>query len=866
MTFSNLNSNTVTGGVSLAGDITLKGTNAATKLSIFNGATVNVNLNGKVSVETSGTGTAIILSGDSLQMLGGLGGTGTLAVTTRNNAGALTLGGDVSGFSGTLNLAGANLYLNADTALAGTLNASTVKVTALRKQNVTGTLNAASLAVDGNALSADGAALTVSNLALGADAGVSLDINGNITAGTYTLVSWGNLTAGNFADAGTMTLTGTLASLYQGTFNVNTGDKTVTVSVSMADGVVVWDGNPIGAVDNTTTYLFDGTHTGVASLTGDVNAKAIYFNNGVGQDLELTNNGGKLSGNGTMTKLGEGKVTFNSSNNDYSGAVNIKEGTVAVKANMALGTGTVTVDRTGRLEIGVTGGIADILGATMPTINGGTIAFVSGGANTLGTNLANGSGINLEVAGAGTALTVSTAQTKTALTTVGEGAVLNLGKNGGGGESILYGNLIVNGGTLNTTAGDPFGYSNNGNFGTLTLNNGTWNVGGSNTTMANTRMVFNNSRVILNIPGGGLNGFDLFSGTNTIVTQQSATGMSVFSVGEGAPSTGQANALTLRGGTAIFDIARGNFALDDTNTADLKLDVVVAKEDSGANLVKQGNGVLQLNKASSYTNQTLIKEGTILLTGAGTLGTGAVTLGGNGDAYLTYAVTGDRTVANAISGNGTITQKGAGNVTLNGTNTYTGATNVEAGTLTAGSATAFGTSTVSISSGATLDIGNYAVNNAVNVKAGTADALSTGAITSNGGSIGSLTLGSYSRLNVTGDMAMAAGSAFTFDMTGLTAGGNALVTLTGGLTLTGTHNVTLNNYDTLTDAGDYSLLTVGSGTLTLGSFNIGDLINDAHPELTYTLGLSADGRTLQLKILRGKRFRADDHGRPASAL
>lgn len=69
VTFSNLNSNTVTGGVSLDGDLTLKGTNAATALSIFNGATVNVNLNGKVSVETSGTGTAAIASGDSLQML-----------------------------------------------------------------------------------------------------------------------------------------------------------------------------------------------------------------------------------------------------------------------------------------------------------------------------------------------------------------------------------------------------------------------------------------------------------------------------------------------------------------------------------------------------------------------------------------------------------------------------------------------------------------------------------------------------------------------------------------------------------------------------------------------------------------------------
>lgn len=650
VTFNGLNAAAAAGGVSLDGDVTLKGTNAATVLNVFTGITGTATLNGKVSVETSGSGTATLAGGDSLQMLGGLGGAGTLAVTTRNSAGSLTLGGDVGDFTGTLNLSGNNLYLNADTALAGTLNASTAKVTALRKQNVTGTLNAASLAVDGSALSSDGATLTVSNLALGADAGVSLDINGNITAGTYTLVSWDNLTAGNFADAGTMTLTGTLASLYQGTFNVNTGDKTVTVSVSMADGVVVWDGNPIGAVDNTTTYLFDGTHTGVASLTGDVNAKAIYFNNGIGQDLELTNNGGKLAGNGTMTKLGEGKVTFNSSNNDYSGAVNIKEGTVAVKANMALGTGTVTVDRTGRLEIGVTGGIADILGATMPTINGGTIAFASGGINTLGVDLANGAGINLEVSGAGTALTVSTAQTKTALTTVGEGAVLNLGKNGDGQQSILYGDLIVNGGTLNTTAGDPFGYNNNGNFGTLTLNSGTWNVGGGNTTMANTRMVFNNSRVILNMPGGGLNGFDLFSGTNTIVTQQSATGMSVFSVAEGAPSTGQANALTLRGGTAIFDIARGNFALDDTNTADLKLDVIVAKEGNGANLVKQGNGVLQLTKASDYTNQTLIKEGTILLTGAGSLGSGAVTLGGNGDAFLTYAVDADQTVANVIGG------------------------------------------------------------------------------------------------------------------------------------------------------------------------------------------------------------------------
>ena len=839
VTFNGLNAAAAAGGVSLDGDVTLKGTNAATVLNVFIGITGTATLNGKVSVETSGTGTATIASGDSLKMLGGLGGTGTLAVNTRNNAGALTLGGDVSGFSGTLNLSGANLYLNADTPLAGTLNASTAKVTALRKQNVTGTLNAASLAVDGSALSSDGATLTVSNLALGADAGVSLDINGNITAGTYTLVSWDNLTAGNFADAETMTLTGTLASLYQGTFNVNTGDKTVTVSVSMADGVVVWDGNPIGAVDNTTTYLFDGTHTGVASLTGDVNAKAIYFNNGIGQDLELTNNGGKLAGNGAMTKLGEGKVTFNSSNNDYSGAVNIKEGTVAVKANMALGTGTVTVDRTGRLEIGVTGGIADILGATMPTINGGTIAFASGGANTLG-KLLTGSGINLEVSGAGTALTVSTAQTKTALTTVGEGAVLNLGKNGDGQQSILYGDLIVNGGTLNTTAGDPFGYNNNGNFGTLTLNSGTWNVSGGNTTMANTRMVFNNSRVILNMPGGGLNGFDLFSGTNTIVTQQSATGMSVFSVAEGVPSTGQANALTLRGGTAIFDIARGNFALDDTNTADLKLDVIVAKEGNGANLVKQGNGVLQLTKASDYTNQTLIKEGTILLTGAGSLGSGAVTLGGLGDAFLTYAVDSEQTVANVIGGTGTITQQG-GQVTMSGNNTYEGLTIVEDGTLVAGSASAFGLSTVTVTGGV-LDMNDQALTNGITVSNGTLSRAgayaATGGVQVEAGEQNTVTTQGLAS-SALSSVILAAGARLDFQDE---EGNAAALDMSGKkvvLTL-GTGNVSVS-------AGEPGEAMIGASSLTLtGNETEIDLSNGALVDLLKTTKDSAEGVRLLL--------------------
>ena len=113
VTFNGLNAAAAAGGVSLDGDVTLKGTNAATVLNVFTGITGTATLNGKVSVETSGSGTATLAGGDSLQMLGGLGGAGTLAVTTRNSAGSLTLGGDVGDFTGTLNLSGNNLYLNA---------------------------------------------------------------------------------------------------------------------------------------------------------------------------------------------------------------------------------------------------------------------------------------------------------------------------------------------------------------------------------------------------------------------------------------------------------------------------------------------------------------------------------------------------------------------------------------------------------------------------------------------------------------------------------------------------------------------------------------------------------------------------------
>src|SRR5262249_24475790 len=62
----------------------------------------------------------------------------------------------------------------------------------------------------------------------------------------------------------------------------------------------------------------------------------------------------------------------------------------------------------------------------------------------------------------------------------------------------------------------------------------------------------------------------------------------------------------------------------------------------------------------------------------------------------------------AISGNGSLVKTGAGALTLTGSNTYSGETNVSAGTLVAGTANAFSAnSTITVADVASLDFGGF---------------------------------------------------------------------------------------------------------------------------------------------------------------
>ncbi len=139
-------------------------------------------------------------------------------------------------------------------------------------------------------------------------------------------------------------------------------------------------------------------------------------------------------------------------------------------------------------------------------------------------------------------------------------------------------------------------------------------------------------------------------------------------------------------------------------------------------LIKQGTGSLLLDINNGNTGPTLIGNGAIQVGVGGTrgsLGMGPVTNNGG----LLFNRTDTLVVSNNIAGTGGLTNGGTGNVTLSGSNTYSGVTAVSAGTLTLGNSSALGSSPqviVTSTSGGALGGTRVALNSGVAIPAGVA--------------------------------------------------------------------------------------------------------------------------------------------------
>ncbi|MDI9160852.1 autotransporter outer membrane beta-barrel domain-containing protein [Salmonella enterica] len=148
---------------------------------------------------------------------------------------------------------------------------------------------------------------------------------------------------------------------------------------------------------------------------------------------------------------------------------------------------------------------------------------------------------------------------------------------------------------------------------------------------------------------------------------------------------------TISGGTLVATNvdALGSGDVTDDATLELNTGGTFDNAISGSGqVVKSGDKMLTLSGTNSYSGGTLISGGTLVATNVDALGSGDVT----DDATLELNTGG--TFDNAISGSGQVVKSGDDTLTLSGSNTYTGGTIISGGTLVANDVNALGTGDV----------------------------------------------------------------------------------------------------------------------------------------------------------------------------
>jgi outer membrane autotransporter protein len=250
------------------------------------------------------------------------------------------------------------------------------------------------------------------------------------------------------------------------------------------------------------------------------------------------------------------------------------------------------------------------------------------------------------------------------------------------------------------------------------------------------------------------------AGTLTLTRDQAFTGTTTISAG----------VLQLGNGGTTGSV-KGSIVNNATLAIDRSDAHTLSNTISGTGaLVKQGTGTTTLTAANSYAGGTALKQGRLNVGHNLSLGTGALsmddgtTLGfAADDLNLANAVvlTGSNdpvidtgsfgaTLSGNITGGGFITKIGSGTLTLSGANSYTGATDVAAGTLKAGATGTFSAASAhTVRSGAMLDLAGFSQTVASLANSGTVSLVGTApgtTLTVNGAYVGNggvLRLGTF---------------------------------------------------------------------------------------------------------------------------
>jgi fibronectin-binding autotransporter adhesin len=604
-----------TGAVTNNGTLTFNRTDAAPVVSNA--------ISGSGALVQAGTGTttlsgATTYTGNTTVNSGtlALAGSATLASPTITVASGAKF--DVSGLTGgDFTVASGKTLVAGRTGTPATDVAGSLTVTG-GTLNIAGSGTAGTTTIDGN-LTLDGALLPVGHSGVAGDkvsltgASRALTLTGTTTVsgfmppGSHILIDGYSSFSGSAAN---FSYTGSGARGSTGSFTVD--GSSVTLNMSAGSSIpLTWSGTPAGAVwdVNTTpnwnaniekfvplddvTFGDNGSNSTV-TINGTVFPGSIAFTNSSNTYTVRGGTNPVIAGAGAMTKSGAAQVTLWHPANTYSGGTTISVGTLLLQNSASVATGSYSPLGTGLITIN-TGAILQV----NPSNGGGNIHTFPNALRLNGGMLYHEDG-NSVFNGVVTVDLASTIKTRwgTKNTTLAGGLAgsANLTVNdqdaGQGGTVIL---------------GADGSYS-----GTLTINN---SAGGNGAVQLNTANALQSAMVTLNttaaMDGTNARGLILAGAADTNFTIARLSGTQAAAA---VHNVNDANTRTLtvnQSGDTTFAGSIGGTSADTQRL----------------NLIKSGAGSLTLTGAQTYTGNTTVNGGTLVMpTRPINAGTGDVTL------------------------------------------------------------------------------------------------------------------------------------------------------------------------------------------------------------------------------------------------
>ncbi len=702
--------NTYTGGTTVSAGTLFGGAGSRTN-DVFGTGSISVASGATLWVDRSDDGAltnALTLNGGTLYGTNGFGqywdGNITLgAHSTINAANNFYIDGVISGSSknltktgtGTVILRGTNTYSGTTTVSAGTLNIG-------GSGSLGSGTYAGNISNSGTFTYASSTAQTLSGVISGSgeltkSGSSTLTLSGTNTYSGDTTISAGAITvsgllgngsyAGAIANSGTLTLSSssaqTLSGVISGSGGITksgsgnltlSGNNTTTGTISLSSGnLIAGSDNALGSAptisaSNTPTLkTSDGVTLPSLEVTGDIILETSIATTGA----QIYNNDVQIKGTGYSLTSSGSNITIS--------------GDVAAWSN----TGILQLRYNGSYIFN--GGSAATASASSSTVGNGSLTYASGSytwtkpSSTTSADLliiaGGGGGGGSNVGGGGGAggviqKTSYSLGSSTYSVTIGAGgAAGNAHYDGGNGGNTIFGSLTAiggggGGGHSNRPHGKSGGSGGGASFWHGNPGSGTSGQGysGAQETTGRNRGGGGGGA---GGPGGQLNG----EGTNGgIGIQSSITGTAQWYAGGGGAGTDGATGNTYGG------LIGGSGVGGDGGAARRAGNAATAHTGSGGG----GGGGHSSNKGGAGASGLVVISYSQASSADLTINAaGAVTLSGAVSDFDFVNITNGETssVAGVINGSGPLTKSGAGMLSLAGTNTYTGNTIINAGTL-----------------------------------------------------------------------------------------------------------------------------------------------------------------------------------------